>query len=139
MERAMGKERPRPLIAGNWKMNGRRADGLALARAVVAGASDIGAELLVCPPATLLAPVGEALAGAAVALGAQDCHPAPSGAYTGDIAAPMLADLGCRYVILGHSERRAGHGESDALVRAKAEAALKAGRPRRPRKILFRG
>src|SRR5579871_1663558 len=125
MERKMGKVRP--LIAGNWKMNGRRADGLALARAIVAGAGNIGAELLSCPPATLLAPIGEALAGTAVALGAQDCHTAASGAYTGDIAAPMLADLGCRYVILGHSERRAGHGESNALVRAKAEAALAAG------------
>jgi len=123
----MGKERPRPLIAGNWKMNGRRAEGLALAKAIAGGAGGIGAELLVCPPATLLATVGEALAGTAVALGAQDCHPAPSGAYTGDVSAPMLADLGCRYVILGHSERRAGHGESDALVRAKAEAALAAG------------
>jgi len=123
----MGKEGRRPLVAGNWKMNGRRADGLALAVAVVAGAGNIGAELLVCPPATLLAPIGEALAGTAVALGAQDCHPAPSGAYTGDISAPMLADLGCRYVIVGHSERRAGHGESDAVVRAKAEAALAAG------------
>ena len=123
----MGKEGRRPLVAGNWKMNGRRADGLALAVAVVAGAGNIGAELLVCPPATLLAPIGEALAGTAVALGAQDCHQAPSGAYTGDISAPMLADLGCRYVIVGHSERRAGHGESDALVRAKAEAALAAG------------
>jgi len=123
----MGKEGRRPLVAGNWKMNGRRADGLALAVAVVAGAGNIGAELLVCPPATLLAPIGEALAGTAVALGAQDCHQAPSGAYTGDIGAPMLADLGCRYVIVGHSERRAGHGESDALVRAKAEAALAAG------------
>lgn len=123
----MGKERPRPLIAGNWKMNGRRADGLALAKAIVEGASGIKAELLACPPATLLAPVGQTLTGTAVALGAQDCHPAPAGAYTGDIAAPMLADLGCRYVILGHSERRAGHGESDALVLAKAEAALAAG------------
>lgn len=121
----MGKGRP--LVAGNWKMNGRRADGLALARAVVAGAGGIGAELLVCPPATLLAPIGGALAGTAVALGAQDCHTAASGAHTGDIAAPMLADLGCRYVIVGHSERRADHGESDALVRAKAEAALAAG------------
>ena len=123
----MTNDRPRPLIAGNWKMNGRRADGLALAKAIAAGAGGLKAELLACPPATLLAPVGEALKGAAVALGAQDCHAAPSGAYTGDIAAPMLADLGCRYVILGHSERRAGHGESDALVRAKAEAALAAG------------
>src|SRR5579859_2232028 len=127
MERTMGTERPRPLIAGNWKMNGRRADGLALARAIVAGAGSIGAELLVCPPATLLAPIAEVLAGTSVGLGAQDCHTAISGAHTGDIAAPMLADLGCRYVIVGHSERRADHGESDALVRAKAEATLAAG------------
>ncbi len=120
-------QKPRPLVAGNWKMNGRRSDGVALAKAVAAAAAGIGAELLVCPPATLLAAVGEAIAGSAVALGGQDCHQAASGAYTGDIAAAMLADLGCRYVILGHSERRAGHGESDALVRAKAEAALAAG------------
>jgi triosephosphate isomerase len=127
METVMTNDRLRPLIAGNWKMNGRRADGLALAKAIAAGAGGLKAELLACPPATLLAPIGEALKGAAVALGAQDCHAAPSGAYTGDIAAPMLADLGCRYVILGHSERRAGHGESDTLVRAKAQAALAAG------------
>jgi len=118
---------PRPLVAGNWKMNGRRADGLALAKAVASAAAGIEAELLVCPPATLLGAVGEALAGSAVGLGGQDCHQAAAGAHTGDIAAPMLADLGCRHVILGHSERRAGHGESAALVRAKAEAALAAG------------
>jgi triosephosphate isomerase len=116
-----------PLIAGNWKMNGLRADGLALAKAILAGARDLRGELLLCPPATLIAPVGEAIKGSAVALGGQDCHPAAGGAFTGDIAAPMLADLGCRYVILGHSERRAGHGESDALVKAKATAALGAG------------
>ncbi len=116
----------RPLIAGNWKMNGRRADGLALARAIAA-APPGRAELLVCPPATLLAPVGEALAASAVALGGQDCHAEAAGAHTGDIAAEMLADLGCRYAIVGHSERRADHGEDDATVRAKAAAAIRAG------------
>jgi len=119
--------KPRPLIAGNWKMNGRRADGLALAEAIRAGAGSLAAELLLCPPATLIAQVGEKIKGSGIALGGQDCHWAASGAHTGDIAAPMLADLGCRYVIVGHSERRHGHGETDALVRAKAEAALAAG------------
>ena len=117
----------RPLIAGNWKMNGLKADGLALARAVKSGAAGISAELLVCPPATLLAGVGEVLAGGTVGLGGQDCAESDPGAHTGDIAAVMLADLGCRYVIVGHSERRSDHGETDASVRAKAEAALGAG------------
>ncbi len=119
----------RGLIAGNWKMNSRKADGLALARKLAerAAASAPSAELLICPPATLLALVAEAVAGSRVELGGQDCHPEPSGAHTGDISAEMLADLGCRYVIVGHSERRADHGESDALVRRKAEAALRAG------------
>jgi triosephosphate isomerase (TIM) len=124
----------RPLIAGNWKMHGLRADGLALARAVAEGAGDGGgggAELLVCPPATLVAAVAEALAGGprggAVAVGGQDCHAAAKGAHTGDIAAPMLRDAGATYAILGHSERRADHGESDSIVRAKAEAAMAAG------------
>ncbi len=123
----MDQARGRPLIAGNWKMNGLKADGLALARAIRAGGGELRAELLICPPATLLAPVGEALAGSTVALGGQDCHSDRPGAHTGDIAAAMLADLGCRYVILGHSERRADHGETDELVRAKAVAALAAG------------
>ena len=117
----------KPLIAGNWKMNGFRADGLALARAVQAGSPGISSELLVCPPATLLAEVGQVLAGSAVGLGGQDCAASAPGAHTGDIAAGMLADLGCRYVILGHSERRSDHGETDAIVRAKAEAARAAG------------
>jgi triosephosphate isomerase len=120
----------RKLIAGNWKMNGLRADGLALAREVAARAGKLGRnapEILVCPPATLIAPVGETLANTAVLLGGQDCHARPSGAHTGDTAAPMLADLGCRYVIVGHSERRTDHGETSAAVRAKAEAALAAG------------
>ena len=123
----MDQARGRPLIAGNWKMNGLRADGLALAQAIRDGAAGMKAELLICPPATLLAPVGAALAGSPVALGGQDCHADRPGAHTGDIAAAMLADFGCRYVILGHSERRADHGETDELVGAKAAAALAAG------------
>lgn len=120
---------PRKLIAGNWKMNGLRTQGEELARAIadeVAGGRD-DLEWLVCPPFTLLAPVGAALGDGAVALGGQDCHPQPSGAHTGDVAAPMLRDLGCAYVIVGHSERRHGHGESSDLVRAKTEAAARAG------------
>ena len=121
--------RPRPLIAGNWKMNGRQADGLTLARALAERAAHepLAVDLLICPPATLLFLVAELLTDRPVALGAQDCHPKPSGAFTGDIAAPMLADAGCTYVIVGHSERRTGHREDDALVRAKAEAAVAAG------------
>ncbi|PHK96972.1 triose-phosphate isomerase [Pseudoroseomonas rhizosphaerae] len=116
----------RPLIAGNWKMHGTLAEATALAAGVAAGAAG-KAELLVCPPFPHLVPVGEALRGKAVALGAQDCHAAAKGAHTGDVAAPMLKDLGAAYVILGHSERRADHGESDAAVKAKAGAALAAG------------
>lgn len=116
----------RPLIAGNWKMHGTLAEATALAAGVAAGAVE-KAELLVCPPFPHLVPVGEALKGKAVALGAQDCHAAAKGAHTGDVAAPMLKDLGATYVILGHSERRADHGESDAVVKAKAGAALAAG------------
>ncbi|MEZ5669220.1 MAG: triose-phosphate isomerase [Alphaproteobacteria bacterium] len=119
-------ERPRRLIAGNWKMNMLRADGRALA-AAVAEAGPFGPSVLLCPPATLLAEVLAAVAGSGVLVGGQDCHPAASGAHTGDIAAPMLADLGCSHVIVGHSERRQNHGESSALVREKAQAALAAG------------
>src|SRR5436190_2277097 len=119
------------LVAGNWKMNGLREDGAALARALrdhaAAAGAKPGCEVLVCPPATLLATVGGVLAGSGIALGGQDCHAAPKGAYTGDISAEMLADLGCRYVILGHSERRHGHGETDAMVRDKVAAAWRAG------------
>jgi triosephosphate isomerase len=120
----------RKLIAGNWKMNGLRQSGGALGTALAARASaagSLGWDPLVCPPAILLGPVGEALQGSAIELGAQDCHQAQSGAHTGDVSAEMLADAGCRYVIVGHSERRADHGEDDALVRAKAEAAAAAG------------
>jgi triosephosphate isomerase len=116
------------LVAGNWKMNGQRADGLALARAIAARAKgDRRCDLLVCPPATLAAAVGEALAGSGVMLGGQDCHAEPKGAFTGDISAEMLQDAGCSHVILGHSERRHGCGESDAAVRAKVAAAWRAG------------
>jgi triosephosphate isomerase len=120
----------RRLIAGNWKMNGLLADGLARAKALRTRALRTKRalpEIAVCPPATLAAAVGKVLAGSPIALGGQDCHAADKGAHTGDIAAPMLAELGCRFVILGHSERRAGHGETDAQVRAKAEAAHRAG------------
>lgn len=118
----------RALIAGNWKMNMLRAEGEALANALSAGfEAGSAADMLVCPPATLIAPVGAVLSGSAVSLGGQDCHMKESGAHTGDIAAAMIKDLGGSHVIVGHSERRADHGESDAMVKAKAEAALKAG------------
>ena len=112
-------------------MNGLRADGAELARVLVARAAsagdEIGCELLVCPPATLLETVGGVLAGSGIALGGQDCHAAPRGACTGDVSAEMLADLGCKYVILGHSERRQHHRETDALVRDKIGGAWRAG------------
>ena len=120
----------RRLIAGNWKMNLLRAEAAALARGVaeaLGGGGGLAADVAVCPPFTALAVVAEALAGRAIALGAQDCHEKPSGAFTGSVAAPMLKDIGCRYVILGHSERRHGLGESDAMVHAKVLAAWSAG------------
>jgi len=120
----------RKLIAGNWKMNGLRADGVALARGVaekLKAAGPVPFDLLVCPPATLIWPVAEAVAGSGVAVGGQDCHPKTSGAHTGDTSPAALAEAGCRYVIVGHSERRQDHAESDALVAAKAAAAHAAG------------
>lgn len=119
----------RPLVAGNWKMNGLRASGVELA-AMIEGAEDSIAskvDLLICPPATLLSAFAAQAAGTAIAMGGQDCHVAACGAHTGDISAQMLADAGARAVIVGHSERRADHGESDDVVRAKAEAAWRAG------------
>ncbi len=121
------------LVAGNWKMNGLRADGQALAGELarrmrqVPDAEGLCCELLVCPPATLLATVHGLIAGSGIALGGQDCHAAPKGAFTGDLSAEMLADAGCTHVILGHSERRHGHGETDAEIRAKIAAAHRAG------------
>ena len=124
------KHMRRRLIAGNWKMNGLRESGIALAAAVAKLARDgegPTGDLLVCPPAHLFFPVAGALRGSSIALGGQDCHTARSGAHTGDISAEMLRDAGCTYVIVGHSERRADHGESDETVRAKAQAAQAAG------------
>ncbi|MBC7669161.1 MAG: triose-phosphate isomerase [Gemmatimonadaceae bacterium] len=119
---------PRPLIAGNWKMFGLEAS-LDEARTVAAALAGhpAAARVAICPPATLLHRLSEVLAGESVLVGGQDCHPAPSGAHTGDLSAAMLADAGARLVILGHSERRAAYGESDALVAAKVETALAAG------------
>lgn len=117
---------PCKLAAGNWKMNGLRA-GLDELRALIAAHPDPDCGVLICPPATLLAPMAEIAKDSRVLLGGQDCHVAQSGAHTGDISAVMLADAGARHVILGHSERRANHGESSALVAAKAQAAHAAG------------
>jgi len=118
----------RPLVAGNWKMHGVEAPALReLADLAERLARPVECDVAVCPPFTLLAPAAEIAARGSIALGGQDCHPERSGAHTGDIAAEMLADLGCRYVIVGHSERRAEHAESNALVCAKAEAAHRAG------------
>lgn len=118
----------RVLIAGNWKMNLLRAEGEALAAELAENFAAKGAaDMLVCPPATLIAPVASMLDGSAISVGGQDCHMKRSGAHTGDIAAAMIRDLGGSYVIVGHSERRADHGENDATVKAKAEAALAAG------------
>jgi triosephosphate isomerase (TIM) len=118
----------RPLIAGNWKMNGLRAS-LGEFEAMLPGASDVAgkADLLVCPPATLIAVFAEKAQGKALAVGAQDCHHKASGAHTGDISAEMLADAGASAIIVGHSERRADHGETDVLVRQKTEAVWRAG------------
>jgi triosephosphate isomerase (TIM) len=118
----------RPLIAGNWKMNGLKAS-MAEFVAMLAGADAFAgkADLLVCPPATLIAAFAEKAKGKGVAVGAQDCHQNASGAHTGDLSAEMLKDAGATAIIVGHSERRADHGESDALVRQKAEAAWRAG------------
>jgi len=119
---------PKPLIAGNWKMNGTlkaltELDAIAQAAGGLAGQ---GKDLLICPPATMVS-ASAGLLRDKVAVGGQDCHWETSGAHTGDIAAEMLADVGARYVIVGHSERRADHGEDDATVKAKAEAAWRAG------------
>ena len=119
-----------PLIAGNWKMNGLRADALALAKGVADGVKQAGwtdREVLVCPPATFILAVAEAVKASGVLVGGQNCHAKPSGAHTGEIAAEMLRDCGASHVIVGHSERRADCGETDAIVRAKAEAGWRAG------------
>ena len=118
----------RELIAGNWKMNGLTAslkEATALAEALVR--QPAAARVAICPPATLIAAMARALNGSQVLVGGQDCHPDASGAHTGDISPEMLADAGAQLVILGHSERRADHGETDAIVVAKVRGALRAG------------
>ena len=108
----------RQLIAGNWKMNGRLADGAALVGKLQQAVSGLECDVLICPPATLLHTLAAQLAGSAVQVGGQDCHTKVSGAHTGDISAAMLRDAGAAWVILGHSERRTDHGESDAMAQA---------------------
>lgn len=116
----------RKLAAGNWKMNGTGAT-LAEVAALIAAQPAPGCDMLLCPPATLISAMAAAARGSALQVGAQDCHPKAAGAHTGDLSAAMLADAGATHVILGHSERRADHGETDALVQAKAQAAQAAG------------
>jgi triosephosphate isomerase (TIM) len=116
-----------PLVVGNWKMNGSRASIDSLLGSLLSAAVNPGTELVVCPAYVYLAQVAKRCAASPVAVGAQDCSHMASGAYTGDVAPTMLVDIGCRWVILGHSERRQYHGESDALVAAKLSAAIEAG------------
>ena len=118
---------PRPLVAGNWKMNGLTSSIGELEK-IVAGARTLGkVDVMVCPPATLIASFAKTARGTPVAIGGQDCHPLACGPHTGDIAAEMLRDAGAQAVIVGHSERRRDHGETDPMVRAKALAARRAG------------
>jgi triosephosphate isomerase len=117
----------RHLVAGNWKMNGSRSMAAALIAELKTQSAGLPADLLVCPPFPYLIHASEFLTGSTIGLGAQDCAPKESGAHTGDVAAVMLKDCGCSHVILGHSERRADHGESSAEVAAKAQAAQAAG------------
>jgi triosephosphate isomerase (TIM) len=118
----------RPLVAGNWKMNGLKASAAELGK-MTQGVGDLwrNTDVMICPPATLLASFVTATAGSKIAIGAQDCHAEASGAFTGDISAEMIADIGASAVIVGHSERRTYHHETDAEVRAKALAAWRAG------------
>ncbi|ACI49954.1 Triose-phosphate isomerase [Gluconacetobacter diazotrophicus PA1 5] len=119
----------RQMIVGNWKMNGLGAPSRDLVGEIAEGLATIPSppQVVVCPPFTQLAGIGPLLKGSGIALGAQDCHQAASGAHTGDISAAMLADLGVEYVVLGHSERRRDHGELDETVREKTQTALAAG------------
>lgn len=117
------------MIAGNWKMNGTGAalEQIARLRTLLEEAGNIDSEVLVCPPATLLHRAAQGAEGSPIRIGGQDCHTSPSGAHTGDVSASMLLDAGASHVIVGHSERRADHGETSETVRAKAVAALSAG------------
>jgi triosephosphate isomerase (TIM) len=119
--------RPRPFVAGNWKMNGLRSSAAEIIRIVQGARALTAVDLMICPPATLLGLFASIVEGSLVRLGAQDCHTQSNGAFTGDISAEMLKDAGASAVIVGHSERRTYHQESDADVRAKALAARRAG------------
>lgn len=122
-------KQPRPIIIGNWKMNGLKAsvkEIKALDKAVKA-AGKVGGDMMICPPATLISTLAAAAKGTKIAIGSQDCHMNASGAHTGDISADMVRDLGGKAAIVGHSERRTDHGESDAMVLAKAKAVHLAG------------
>ena len=132
MNQQSGERRasPRPLVAGNWKMHGLAGDGATRAAALdrlARAAAPLAFDLLVCPPATLVAATADLLAGGPVVVGGQDCHSEAAGAFTGETSAPMLADAGATYAIVGHSERRHGRGETSALVCTKAAAAHAAG------------
>ncbi|WP_425408756.1 triose-phosphate isomerase [Hyphococcus sp.] len=119
----------KPLIAGNWKMNGLQSAKQEIERLIekFSGAAPDDRDVLICPPATLIAGFAANYSDEAIQIGAQDCHPETSGAHTGDVSAEMLADAGAAFIIVGHSERRADHGETSDIVRAKAQAALRAG------------
>src|SRR3984885_5296023 len=129
-EKRFPMSKRRRLVVGNWKMYGRLTSGLMLAgelaEKAIAG-KPLDFDMVLCPPAPLVWPVAETVMGSPVMVGGQDCHTATHGAYTGDVSAAMFADLGCRYVIAGHSERRIGHGETDELVAQKVTAAQLAG------------
>ncbi len=116
-----------PVVAGNWKMHLTRAEAAELCRALVLPPLPAECEIALFPSFPLLLPVAEALAGSGIGLGAQDLHPDPSGAFTGDVSATQLVDAGCGWVLCGHSERRRYHGETDELVARKASVALAAG------------
>ena len=125
----MAGKTPKPLVAGNWKMNGSAASQALIEEIASGYGGDLrgSVDLLVCPPALLIPLAVAAAKGTGVAVGGQDCHAKTSGAHTGDVAAAMLAEAGATHVIVGHSERRTDHAETDAIVKAKAEAALAAG------------
>jgi triosephosphate isomerase (TIM) len=124
----MADRGPRPLVAGNWKMNGTMAslDEVGRLMEMLSGAR-VRCDVMICPPATLIAPMVRLVASSPIEVGGQDCHSEAKGAHTGDISAEMLSDAGCSGVIVGHSERRADHGETDSLIRDKAAAAHRAG------------
>jgi triosephosphate isomerase len=124
----MAAAQRRPLVAGNWKMNGTKASAAEIGK-IMQGAGNLWTktDLMICPPATLVMTFAVVALGSKIEIGGQDCHAEPSGAFTGDISAEMLADMGAKAVIVGHSERRTYHKETDAEVRAKAQAAWRAG------------